>query len=113
MKIKYKVGLYILAFLLITLLSIYTKDILYFTKISAIMIFGLVVIVFLLFMEVATLFVCPICKGMGALNLTLWQKLVNSFIPGYLGERCTNCNGWGFVHIRKFYEEQLKKREGF
>lgn len=111
MKTKYKAGVYILAVLLVILLSVYTTDLLYFTRFPAFALFGLVLIAFFLFLEIVSLFVCPICKGMGALNLTLWQELINSFNPGYLGERCTNCNGRGFVNIRRFYEDQLKKEE--
>lgn len=57
MKIEYRIGMYILGVLIVILLSIYTVDILYFTKIPAVAPFGFGMMVFFIILD-AFLVVC-------------------------------------------------------
>lgn len=53
---------------------------------------------------------CYVCKGYGAKNLKIWQKIINTLWQGAFGEKCPQCDGLGFVFtLDEIPEEEIKK----
>lgn len=91
-------------------LSYLTFDMMYI-QVPAIAVFG---ISFVLFFLIVGLFErlypkCTNCKGYGAINLNLRQKIANALFVGAVGEKCKKCNSSGIVNISKLYKKQLQE----
>ena len=80
----------------------------------ALIYFGVVVIVWILFVFLLNRLYpsCDICEGYGAVNLNKRQKLVNEFKVGLRGEKCQKCNGSGTIDVYRFYKHNTERKEG-
>jgi len=61
--------------------------------------FGAMLLVFWLIIELLSRIFpqCYNCKGYGVTNQKRWQKPINLLIPGFLGKKCSTCNGTGII----------------